>query len=291
MQTEQPYLGRFAPSPTGPLHLGSLLAAVGSWLMARQANGQWLIRIEDIDPPREVKGVALGHIETLKAFGMQSDKTILWQSKRSERYQEILDQLINSDHAFECFCSRTDLTSSKGIHRSCIAKNAEKHPAIRLRIPDITIGFEDNLQGEYSQILGTEVGDMVIKRADGLWAYQLAAVVDDADQGITDIVRGRDLLDSTPKQIYLQQLLGFPTPYYAHLPLLMDASGQKLSKSLSAYPVDRQDPIPALRRTWENLGQNPSLWPSDSSPERALQQAIAHFDAVKIPSHPQLLTA
>ncbi len=291
MQTAKPYLGRFAPSPTGPLHLGSLLAAVGSWLMARQSNGQWLIRIEDIDPPREVKGVALGHIETLKAFGMQSDKTILWQSKRSERYQEILNQLVNRDHAFECFCSRTDLTSSKGIHRSCIAKNAEKHPAIRLRIPDTTIGFEDNLQGKFSQILGTEVGDMVIKRADGLWAYQLAAVVDDADQGITHIVRGRDLLDSTPKQIYLQQLLGFPTPYYAHLPLLMDASGHKLSKSLSACPVDRQDPIPALRRTWENLGQNPSLWPSDSSPERALQQAIAHFDAVKIPSHPQLLTA
>ncbi len=286
-----PYRGRFAPSPTGPLHLGSLLAAVGSWLMARQAGGQWLIRIEDIDPPREVKGAAQGQIETLKAFGMESDEAIMWQSRRSERYREILQGLIDSGNAFECFCSRKDLTGHQGIHRSCVAKNAEKHPAIRLAIPDVTIDFEDQFQANFSQVLGTEVGDMVIRRSDGFWAYQLAVVVDDADQGITHIVRGRDLLISTPKQIYLQRRLGFPTPRYAHLPLVTDASGHKLSKSLSACPIDPHDPIPALRRVWQLLGQDLASWPLDSNPERALLQAVTRFEAVKILSLSQMLTA
>jgi len=291
MQIITPYRGRFAPSPTGPLHLGSLLAAVGSWLMARQADGQWLIRIEDIDPPREIKGAAQSHIETLKAFGMESDEPIMWQSHRNDRYREILQGLIDSGDAFECFCSRKDLSPHHGIHRFCVAKNAEKHAAIRLRIPDITIDFHDEFQANFSQVLGMEVGDMVIKRADGFWAYQLAVVVDDADQGITHIVRGLDLLSSTPKQIYLQRLLGFPTPRYAHLPLVLDSSGQKLSKSLSAYPVDPGDPIPALRRVWQLLGQDLASWPTDSHPERALMLASTRFEAVKILSHSQMLTA
>ena len=256
--------------------------------MARQANGHWLIRIEDIDPPREIKGMAQSHIETLKAFGMDSDEPIVWQSRRSERYNEILQELLDHDLAFECFCSRKDLSGHHGIHRFCIATQAEKQPAIRLRIPDITIGFTDLFQGEFSQKLGTDVGDVVIRRADGFWAYQLAVVIDDADQGITHIVRGRDLLSSTPKQIFLQQLLRFHTPRYAHLPLVVDETGHKLSKSLSACPVDPSDPMPALRRVWQHLGQDPARWPMQSSPERALFDALTLFEPVKIPSHSQL---
>jgi glutamyl-Q tRNA(Asp) synthetase len=291
MDTAKTYRGRFAPSPTGPLHFGSLLAAVGSWLMARQANGQWLIRIEDIDPPREIYGAAQNHIETLKAFGMESDEAIVWQSQRSKRYEEVLQSLIADGHAFECFCSRKDLVNQQGVHRFCIIENAERHSAVRLKIPDTTIVFEDQIQGNFSQVLGTDVGDMVIKRADGFWAYQLAVVIDDANQGITHVVRGQDLLNSTPKQIYLQRLLGFLTPRYAHLPLVCDSAGQKLSKSLSSCPIEPHDPIPALRMAWHYLGQSPTDWPAGCSPERALQQAVSRFKAAKIPSHSQMLTA
>lgn len=288
MNTHENYRGRFAPSPTGPLHLGSLAAAVGSWLMARQAGGTWLIRIEDIDPPREIKGMAKEHVESLKTFGMESDEPIVWQSRRSERYSEILQRLFAEDMAFECFCSRKDLIGYHGIHRFCITTRAEKRPAIRLKIPDITMEFPDLVQGVFSQTLGIDVGDMVIKRADGFWAYQLAVVVDDADQGITHVVRGQDLLDSTPRQIYLQKSLGFDTPKYAHLPLVVDENGQKLSKSLLACPVNPDNPIPALRRVWQHLGQNPSDWPIESSPERALLYAVERFQPAKIPSHSQL---
>ena len=291
MDSKTPYRGRFAPSPTGPLHLGSLLAAVGSWLMARQAHGQWLIRIEDIDPLREIKGAAQSHIEILKAFGMESDETIMWQSQRHDRYQEILQLLMAAGDAFKCFCSRKDLINHRGVHRFCIGENAEKHSAIRLKIPDTTIQFHDQLKGYFSQVLGTDVGDMIIKRADDFWAYQLAVVIDDADQNITHVVRGQDLLSSTPKQIYLQRILGFPTPQYAHLPLVLDETGHKLSKSLAACPVDPVDPIPALRRVWQLLGQNPMCWPQDDNPERALFRMIGRFEAGKIPAYSQLLTA
>lgn len=284
MDTVETYRGRFAPSPTGPLHLGSLLAAMGSWLLARKANGTWLIRIEDIDPPREIKGIAQKQIETLKAFGMESDETILWQSQRSERYREILHWLINSKNAFECFCSRKDLIEHQGIHRFCVAKNTGKKPVVRLKIPDSTIEFEDLIQGSFSQTLGTEIGDTVIKRVNDFWAYQLAVVVDDADQEITHIVRGQDLLTSTPRQIYLQRILGFTTPQYAHLPLVYDDAGNKLSKSFSACPIDANNPIPAMRWIWQYLGQDPASWPLESEPARALFQVLTHFDASKIPA-------
>jgi len=291
MSSQKPYRGRFAPSPTGPLHLGSLLAAVGSWLMARQAHGQWLIRIEDIDPSREIKGAAQNQIETLKALGMESDETIVWQSQRYDRYEEILQKLIGTGDAFECFCSRKDLIDYHGVHRFCISKNAEKHSAIRLKIPDTSIQFHDQFQGHFSQLLGTDVGDMIIKRADDFWAYQLAVVVDDADQNITHVVRGLDLLSSTPKQIYLQSILGFPKPQYAHLPLVLDETGQKLSKSVAACPIDPHEPIPVLRKVWQHLGQTLSSWPDDDNPEHALFHAIGRFEAEKIPSYSQLLTA
>lgn len=291
METAKPYRGRFAPSPTGPLHLGSLLAAMGSWLMARKAAGAWLIRIEDIDPPREIPGAANLQIETLKAFGMESDESILWQSRRSERYDEIMQKLTGAGHAFECFCSRRDLLEHQGIHRFCISRGAEKNPAIRLKIQDIVVEFDDQLQGHHVQSPGLEVGDVVIKRADGFWAYQLAVVVDDADQKITHVVRGRDLLDSTPRQIYLQGILGFSTPRYAHLPLVTDSTGRKLSKSIASCPVDSDNPIPAMRQVWQYLGQDLAAWPRESTPDRTMMQAVTHFDVSKIPSVSQMPTA
>ena len=291
METAKTYRGRFAPSPTGPLHLGSLLAAMGSWLMARQADGQWLIRIEDIDPPREIIGAANGQIETLKRFGMESDEPVLWQSNRSQRYGELLQKLLDSGDAFECFCSRKDLLEHQGIHRICISKNAEHKSAIRLRVPDVVVEFKDGIQGPFSQMLGQAVGDFVIRRADGFWAYQLAVVVDDADQGITHVVRGADLLESTPRQIFLQRQLGFSTPEYAHLPIVVDASGHKLSKSLAAFPLDHIDPVPAMRTIWKLLGQDMANWPVSGRPDRLLLQAITRFDATRIPRDSQMPTA
>ncbi len=251
------YRGRFAPSPTGPLHLGSLVAALGSWLLARHAHGDWWVRMEDLDPPREVGGAAAQQLAVLDAFGLRSDNEVEWQSRRSSFYQHALDRLLSEGKAFACHCSRSDLAADDGIHHRCTGKVQRPNPAIRLRVPQgTTISFEDGLQGAITQDVWREVGDFVLKRADGLWAYQLAVVVDDAAQGMTDIVRGADLLDSTPRQILLQQALGLPTPRYLHLPLVVDANGQKLSKSSEAPAVDAGDPLPALHAAWIALGQS-----------------------------------
>ena len=280
--TSQPSRGRFAPSPTGPLHFGSLVAALGSWLFARAAGGDWLVRIEDIDPPREVPGAATGQLATLAAFGLDPDEPPVFQSGRGDLYEAALAQLLARGEAFECHCSRTDLAAAHGIHRACVAGRRRRTPAIRLRVPDGRLGFEDRIQGHFEQDLGREVGDVVLRRADGYWAYQLAVVVDDAAQGITDVVRGADLLDSTPRQILLQQRLGLPTPAYAHLPLVRDAEGRKLGKSLAALPVDAADPLPALRAAWAFLGQDPLRWPA-GAPRPALAGAVAAFDPGRVP--------
>jgi glutamyl-Q tRNA(Asp) synthetase len=252
------YRGRFAPSPTGPLHLGSLAAALGSWLLARHALGEWRVRVEDLDPPREVAGAAAQQLAVLEAFGLHPDGSVEWQSRRSNLYQDALDRLLAEGKAFTCHCSRSDLAADDGVHHRCTGRE-RSNPAIRLRVPaDTTISFEDGLQGVIVQDVWREVGDFVLKRADGLWAYQLAVVVDDAAQGMTDIVRGADLLDSTPRQILLQQALDLPTPRYLHLPIIVDADGQKLSKSSGAAAVDPEDPLPALHAAWLALGQAPS---------------------------------
>lgn len=256
MSDSPSYRGRFAPSPTGPLHLGSLVAALGSWLLARYARGEWRVRMEDLDPPREVAGAAAQQLATLDAFGLRPDGAVEWQSRRSVLYQNALDRLLAEGKAFACHCSRSDLAADEGVHHRCTGKAQRPNPAIRLRVPQgATISFEDGLQGSVTQDVWREVGDFVLRRADGLWAYQLAVVVDDAAQGMTDIVRGADLLDSTPRQILLQQALGLPTPRYLHLPLIIDASGQKLSKSSEAPAVDAGDPLPALHTAWLALGQ------------------------------------
>jgi glutamyl-Q tRNA(Asp) synthetase len=275
--------GRFAPSPTGPLHFGSLVAALGSWMMARRAGGDWRVRIEDLDPPREVPGAAERQLQALAGFGMAPDGPVLYQSTRGERYADVLRRLLDAGDAFECRCSRSELEAVGGIHRQCIGRDTTRPAAIRLRLPDGELGFEDALQGRYVQDLGREVGDVVLRRADGYWAYQLAVVVDDADQGITQVVRGADLLDSTPRQIYLQRRLGVPTPTYLHLPVVLDASGHKLGKSLQALPVDEREPWPALTAAWDFLGQERGALAPIGAPAHALQQALRHFDPGRLP--------
>lgn len=284
-----PARGRFAPSPTGPLHPGSLLAALGSWLFARRGGGEWWLRIEDVDRIREVPGAADDQLATLAAFGFVHDGPLVRQSDRGTLYAEALDRLLGDGHAFECHCSRSVLEAQGGIHRACVPGLRRPDPAIRLRVPDnCVIEFDDAIHGRQSQRIDRDVGDFVLRRADGCWAYQLAVVVDDAAQGMSDVVRGADLLDSTPRQILLQQSLGLPTPAYAHLPLLVDAHGNKLSKSTSAHPVDRNDPLSALRATWLQLGQEKFAASPQATSREWLHDAIARFDPARIPRVPHM---
>jgi len=283
------YRGRFAPSPTGDLHFGSLLAAFGSWLLAREAGGAWLVRVEDVDPPREVAGAAQRQLDALIAFGLHADEAIVRQSDRGDLYQAALDRLLAQDRAFVCHCSRAELAANGGIHRRCVATKPRVDPAVRLRVDDgAVIAFNDALQGTQTQDVASEVGDFVLKRADGYWAYQLAVVVDDAAQGITDVVRGADLLDSTPRQILLQRALGLPTPRYAHLPLVVDAYGRKLSKSDASQPVDPGDPLPALAAAWRALGQDETAIADTRDVKNLLAYAHASFDPAHIPRVAQL---
>lgn len=252
------YRGRFAPSPTGELHFGSLVAALASWLRARSRGGQWLLRIDDIDPPREVPGSTQAILAALSGLGLTADAPPLHQSRRGEAYARALRQLQDDGHAFACWCSRTDLEAAGATHRDgrCISpRQDDREPAWRLRVPDVDIVFDDGLQGMQRQNVRAAVGDFVLRRADGLWGYQLACVVDDAFQGITEVVRGCDLLDSTPRQILLQRLLGLPTPAYLHLSLAVDAHGRKLSKSSDAPAVDLADPRGTLAGALRFLGQ------------------------------------
>lgn len=279
------YRGRFAPSPTGLLHFGSLVAAVGSWLCARHAGGQWLLRVEDIDPPREVAGSAQAILAALPAFGLAADAPPLFQSRRQAAYDEAFERLRAADQVFPCWCSRAQLAEAGGIHRDghCIARpQPQRPPAWRLRAPDTTIAFDDALQGRQRQNLRDEGGDFVIRRVEGFYAYHLACVVDDAFQGITEVVRGNDLLGSTPRQIWLQQCLSLATPAYRHLPLALDAQGRKLSKSERAHPVDPADPMPALHRALAFLDVQTSA--AATTPRALLEAALDDFDPARLPS-------
>lgn len=279
------YRGRFAPSPTGDLHAGSLLAALGSWLLARQADGEWLVRVEDVDAPREVPGAAQRQLEALAAFGLHPDGPVVYQSQRGALYRAALDKLLASGEAFTCHCSRTALAASQGIHRHCVATAPRPDPAVRLRVPDgAVVDFVDAIQGPQRQDVAHDVGDFVLLRADGCWAYQLAVVVDDAEQGINDVVRGADLLDSTARQILLQRALGLPQPRYAHLPLVVDAQGRKLSKSDVAHPVDPGNPLPALAAAWRTLGQSLDAVVAAADVAAFLGAAVAAFDPSRIPT-------
>lgn len=248
MQTREPvhYVGRFAPSPTGPLHFGSLVAAVASYLQARANNGRWLLRIEDIDPPREQAGASQLILSALDRYGFEWDSETIFQSQSIERHESALATLSDSGHTYRCRCSRKDLaTAPRGplgiIYPGfCRARSETGESAIRVQTDAIEIAFQDGLQGRVAQHLESESGDFVIRRRDGLIAYHLAVVVDDENQGITEIVRGIDLMDSTPRQIWLQKLLGFSTPGYLHLPVITNANGDKLSKltGAAAIPMD-----------------------------------------------------
>jgi glutamyl-Q tRNA(Asp) synthetase len=240
--------GRFAPSPTGPLHLGSLVAAVASWLSARRAGGRWLVRIEDIDTPRVVPGSAEEILEALRRYGLEWDGEVVWQSRRTALYEAALGKLRAKGLVYDCACSRAELqraasaplgrepvypgTCREGLPPGKVAR------AIRFRAPDEAIVFDDRIRGRVEETAG---GDFVVKRVDGLFAYQLAVVVDDAEQGVTEVVRGADLLDSTPRQIALQRALGYATPEYAHVPLVTNADGAKLGKRDGALALPALD--------------------------------------------------
>ena len=280
------YRGRFAPSPTGPLHLGSLVAAVGSWLRARTQNGAWLVRMEDLDPPREVPGAAADILDTLAAFGLESDEPVIRQSGREPAYQAAFEHLRAAGQVFPCWCSRSDLEAAHGIHRgACVAApDNERAPAWRVRAPDVTIEFVDAALGPHSQNLCEVAGDFVIRRVEGWYAYQLAVVVDDAHQRISEVVRGIDLLDSTARQIHLQRLLDLPTPDYLHLPLVLDKDGRKLSKQDRSRPVDRHDPAPALRAALGFLGLDDALRGVPSNCSTLLDAALRCFDVARLPA-------
>ncbi|AVP98106.1 tRNA glutamyl-Q(34) synthetase GluQRS [Ahniella affigens] len=278
------YRGRFAPSPSGPLHFGSLVAALGSYLTARAAGGRWLIRIEDIDPLREQPGASLAFLDTLSAFGMQSDEPVWFQSRRLAHYRQALEQLIASGHAYSCMCSRAQLQAFGGIHPAVCpdGSDGDRPRSWRLRVESAgSIVTDDRRSGAFSQSLADTVGDFVIWRSDDWPAYQLAVVVDDAAQGITEVVRGADLLDSTPRQIWLQRCLGFPQPGYLHLPLAVDAEGRKLSKSDAARPIDATNPLPSLRAALAFLGQDAVM---ADQPDAFLAEAVAQFDDKRIPA-------
>jgi glutamyl-Q tRNA(Asp) synthetase len=298
--TQAAYVGRFAPSPTGPLHRGSLVAAVGSWLDARAHGGRWLVRIEDVDTPRCVPGADRTILRQLEVFGLVPDAPPLWQSRRGDAYAEALARLAAAGAVYPCRCSRSTIAralAAAGVprarHQSAVYPGLCRPPyaqaqafdagargsvAWRLRVePGTRIDWVDRRLGAQQQDVAAEVGDFVLRRADGLWAYQLAVVVDDAQQGVTHIVRGEDLADNSARQMLLQRRLGLPTPRYLHLPLVRDAQGEKLSKQTGAAPLDEHDPAATLRQALAVLGIDLPAAAADAVPAQLLQAAVPRW--------------
>ena len=281
--TGRQYVGRFAPSPTGPLHFGSLVAAVASYLQARAHNGLWLLRIEDIDPPREQAGATDEILKALEAYGFAWDGDVIFQSHSSEAHQAALQFLIDQNMAYPCGCSRKALADAPrgplGIIYPGTCRNGCEltETAIRLRTDDAPITFEDGLQGRQTQRLESESGDFVIRRRDGLIAYQLAVVVDDELEGITEIVRGIDIIDSTQRQIWLQELLGYTTPNYLHIPVITHADGDKLSKLTGAPGIPIDSVRPMLIAALDALRQEPPDDLADSSLPDVWKWAISNW--------------
>jgi glutamyl-Q tRNA(Asp) synthetase len=285
-------VGRFAPSPTGPLHFGSLVAALGSCLEARRRGGAWLLRMEDLDEPRCRREHADDIMRTLAACGFEWDGEVWFQSRRQERYREILEALRRRGDVYPCACTRRELADSAlapdGAHvypGTCRGGLPPGKPArsYRLQVNAAVIEYDDAIQGHIRQDLAAEVGDFVLLRADGYFAYQLAVVADDADQGVTQVVRGADLLASTPRQIFLQQRLGLPQPAYAHLPVAVNAAGEKLSKQTRAPAVDGRRPVPALFAVLEFLGQQPPAELRLGSIAALWTWARVHWDLARVP--------
>ena len=293
MSAEQ-VVGRFAPSPTGPLHFGSLIAAVGSYCLARQAGGRWLLRMEDLDVPRVVPGAADDILFTLDKLGLHWDGEILWQSRRGEAYQAAVEMLRDKGLIFDCACSRKEILASAphpgeegpvypGTCRPGLAAG-RKPRALRIIVPDNQVCFTDGVFGPMQQVLSEAVGDFVLHRADGMFAYQLAVVVDDAASGVNQVVRGADLLSSTPRQIFLHACLGNPVPEYIHLPLLTDRQGKKISKRHGAIGLaPAVNPSALIVRALELLGQIVPEKIDESPPIELLEWACQNIDRQRIP--------
>lgn len=285
------YIGRFAPSPTGPLHFGSLIAALGSYLDARTQGGQWLLRMEDVDEPRCSQTHADEILHVLDAFGFEWDGGVVYQSRRKELYQAALECLVEAKHAYPCACTRREISDSSvagiegpvypGTCRGGLHGRAAR--AWRVRVGSDPVCFEDRLQGGHCQNLEADIGDFVIRRADNLFAYQLAVVVDDHDQGVTHVVRGADLLASTPRQIHLQRRLGYATPAYLHLPVAVNATGQKLSKQTLAAPLEANKAGASLIAALRFLGQRPEDALAHASGAELLAWAVETFSLAAVP--------
>lgn len=269
------------------------MAAVGSYLEARSRHGEWLLRIEDIDPPRTVAGAADDILRTLEALELHWDGAVMYQSQRGEAYRAALDQLQRQGALYPCNCSRREIADSAldassgqvypGYCRSGMRPGRTRH-ALRVRTDDVPIQFHDRLQGRCMQQLESEAGDFILRRADGLYAYQLAVVVDDAAQGVSDVVRGADILDSTPRQIYLQKLLGVEAPTYLHLPVAVNAQGEKLSKQTLAPAIEVGEPLPLLFSVLEFLGQEPPRELLQGDLVSFWSWAIAHWAVARVPA-------
>ena len=281
--------GRFAPSPSGPLHFGSLVAAIASWLDARHSGSEWLVRMEDVDETRTVPGAADAILRTLEAFGLRWDGEGVWQSRRKALYRDALKRLRAAGLAYRCRCSRKEIADSglRGTEGAvypgtcrALALSRDVEGAERFQVPAGTVSFVDRVQGAMTQDVAREVGDFVLVRRDGLHAYQLAVVVDDAEQAITDVVRGADLLQSTPRQVLLQRALGFQTPRYLHFPVAADAKGEKLSKQALASAVDASRAAELIGACLDFLGQ-PRV--SSRLPAEMLAEAAAGWDSGRIP--------
>jgi glutamyl-Q tRNA(Asp) synthetase len=287
------YRGRFAPSPTGPLHFGSLVAATGSYLDARHQQGEWLLRIEDLDPPREIAGASDSIIRTLQQLGIAWDGPISYQSQRSHIYDEALERLWQRDCLYDCGCSRKEIADTAvvteagpvypGTCRNGLPPGRSPR-SVRVRVDSAICSVRDRLQAPLQQQLASEVGDFIVRRTDRLFSYQLAVVADDAEQQISDVVRGADLLDSTPRQMYLQRLLGLPTPSYLHLPVAVDHKLAKLSKQSFAQPVTPDDRHSAVIDVLRFLRQELPDSPHDASSDELWQWAIEHWDVTPLPA-------
>ncbi|MGH8629635.1 MAG: tRNA glutamyl-Q(34) synthetase GluQRS [Burkholderiales bacterium] len=287
------YRGRFAPTPSGPLHFGSMVAAIASWCDARAHGGVWQLRIDDLDPPRTAPGAIDSILRCLEAFALEWDGEVVYQSRRSDAYHVALHRLREAMRVFACGCSRREIfevagdvagtsvypgTCRNGLPPGRAAR------AQRLRVEDVAVGFDDLLQGRIEQQLATRVGDFVLYRAEHVYSYHLACVVDDAEEGVTCVVRGADLIDSTPRQIYLQRLLGLPTPQYLHLPIAVDPSGQKLSKQTLAHPVDPANAAPVIHAVLRFLGQRPAPELGRAAPSDALRWAMSNWSRKQLPA-------
>lgn len=298
--TQTKYIGRFAPSPTGPLHFGSLITAVASYCMAKQQHGDWLIRIDDLDQPRVVTGMADTILNQLEKFALYWDGKVSYQSHHTNRYCEILDSLKKQNLTYPCWCSRKEILASAphfGVdgpiypgHCLIDAKEKATNPALRIKTTNAATNYQDQLQGNIQQFLATDVGDFTLCRGDGVFSYQLAVVVDDHDSGVTHVVRGRDLLASTPRQIYLFNCLDFSVPNFTHLPLALDSSGEKISKRHHQVSFcNSRTPQYYLYKALNFLGQSPPQELLNQSADTIIKWAIIHFSIKDVPTKDQFM--